>query len=127
MSGADPLNFAVIYDKYQYFISNLMKVFKLIMDLVFITETSLTIFSLSLTWIVLTILYRLFLKPIANIPVPTLAALTSWYECYYDVIKPGRYVWKIKELHKQYGWFIMSLKSIRSKYFTRPNRPHIAS
>lgn len=73
------------------------------MDSDFLTKTSLTIVIVPLTWVVFTTIYRLFLSPLANIPGPTLAALTSWYECYYDVIKPGQYVWKIKELHKQYG------------------------
>ena len=47
--------------------------------------------------------YRLFLSPLAGTPGPVLAALTSWYEFYYDVILPGQYVFKIKEMHEQYG------------------------
>lgn len=48
-------------------------------------------------------LYRLFFSPIASFPGPRLAALTMWYEFYYDVVKPGQYTWKIAELHKKYG------------------------
>ena len=48
-------------------------------------------------------IYRLYLSPIASFPGPKLAALTLWYEFYYDLIKHGRYTWKIGELHKQYG------------------------
>ncbi|KAH0555914.1 hypothetical protein GP486_006142 [Trichoglossum hirsutum] len=47
--------------------------------------------------------YRLYFSPIAKFPGPKLAALTFWYEFYYDVIKRGRYTWKIKELHEKYG------------------------
>ena len=47
--------------------------------------------------------YRLFLSPIAHIPGPKLAAVTFWYEFFYEVIRPGQFVFKIKELHKQYG------------------------
>ncbi|KAI1382876.1 cytochrome P450 family protein [Hypoxylon trugodes] len=47
--------------------------------------------------------YRLFLSPLAKIPGPKLAALTYWYECYYDVFRPAQYVFKIKELHRVYG------------------------
>ncbi len=47
--------------------------------------------------------YRLYLSPLAKFSGPKLAALTLWYEFYYDVIKRGRYTWKISELHKQYG------------------------
>lgn len=46
---------------------------------------------------------RLFLHPLAHIPGPRLAALTWWYEFYFDAIQPGQYVFKIQELHKQYG------------------------
>lgn len=46
---------------------------------------------------------RLFFHPLAHIPGPRLAALTWWYEFYFDAIRPGRYVFKIQELHKRYG------------------------
>lgn len=48
-------------------------------------------------------IYRLYLCPIANFPGPTLAALSFWYEYYYDVHLGGQYMFKIKELHEQYG------------------------
>ncbi|KAL8662026.1 MAG: hypothetical protein Q9202_005080 [Teloschistes flavicans] len=43
---------------------------------------------------------RLYTSPVASIPGPKLAALTFWYEFYYDVILSGRYTWKIAELHQ---------------------------
>ncbi|KAF4636899.1 hypothetical protein G7Y89_g1175 [Cudoniella acicularis] len=46
---------------------------------------------------------RLYFHPLAHIPGPNLAALTWWYEVYFDIIQPGQYVFKIQELHKQYG------------------------
>ena len=48
-------------------------------------------------------IYRMYLSPVASFPGPRLAALTFWYEFYYDVIKHGRYTWKIGELHTLYG------------------------
>ncbi|OTB01690.1 hypothetical protein M426DRAFT_75079 [Hypoxylon sp. CI-4A] len=48
-------------------------------------------------------LYRLFWSPLARIPGPRLAALTYWYECYYDLFQPAQYVFKIKDLHRKYG------------------------
>lgn len=49
------------------------------------------------------ILYRLYLSPIANIPGPRLAAVTWWFEYYYDVIFYGKYIFKIRDLHQEYG------------------------
>lgn len=46
---------------------------------------------------------RLYFHPLSHIPGPKLAALTWWYEFYFDGIQPGRYVFQIQELHKQYG------------------------
>ena len=47
--------------------------------------------------------YRLYFSPVANFPGPKLAALTFWYEFYYDVVKRGLYTSKIRQLHEQYG------------------------
>lgn len=47
--------------------------------------------------------YRLYFSPIAKFPGPKLAALTLWYEFYHDVVRGGQYVFKIDELHEQYG------------------------
>lgn len=49
------------------------------------------------------IVFRLYLSPIASIPGPKIAALTWWYEYYHDVVRYGRYIWKIQEFHEQYG------------------------
>ena len=48
-------------------------------------------------------LYRMFFDPLASFPGPKLAAASLWYEFYYDVIKKGRYTWKIGEMHDTYG------------------------
>ncbi|KAM7212512.1 Trichodiene oxygenase [Rhypophila decipiens] len=50
-------------------------------------------------------LYRCFLSPLARSKIPgsRLAALTSWYECYYDVVQQAQYAFKIKEMHAEYG------------------------
>ena len=48
-------------------------------------------------------IYRLTLHPLAKFPGPKLAALTSWYEFYHDVIHRGCFIWKLQELHDRYG------------------------
>ncbi|KAK4203434.1 cytochrome P450 [Triangularia verruculosa] len=47
--------------------------------------------------------YRLYLSPLAQFPGPRIAVLTGWYEFYYDIILDGEYVFKIEQLHKEYG------------------------
>ncbi|KAK8057947.1 cytochrome P450 [Apiospora saccharicola] len=47
--------------------------------------------------------YRLFLHPLARFPGPKLAAVTRYYEAYFDVLQEGQYTFKIAELHKKYG------------------------
>jgi hypothetical protein len=48
--------------------------------------------------------YRLYLSPLAKFPGPRLAAATYLYEGYYDVVKRGKYTFKIRDLHQEYGW-----------------------
>ncbi len=50
-----------------------------------------------------TAIYRLFFDRLAKFPGPKLAALTRYYEAYYDVIQNGQYTFKIDQLHKEYG------------------------
>ncbi|KAF2649416.1 cytochrome P450 [Lophiostoma macrostomum CBS 122681] len=65
-----------------------------------------SVFTLALglvLWFLYTAFYRLVLSPIAAVPGPKLAALTTMYAAYYDVFYPAQYVFKVKELHKKYG------------------------
>ncbi|KIW01289.1 uncharacterized protein PV09_07329 [Verruconis gallopava] len=47
--------------------------------------------------------YRLHRSPIAEFPGPKLAALSRWYEFYYDVVLRGQFSNHIAELHRIYG------------------------
>lgn len=69
----------------------------------FVGRAALSGAVLSAGYLVWLSVYRLFLSPLARFPGPKIAALTGWYEFYYDVIKQGKYVFKIKDLHNKYG------------------------
>ncbi|OOQ89595.1 Trichodiene oxygenase [Penicillium brasilianum] len=47
--------------------------------------------------------YDLFFHPLRNFPGPKRAAIWSFYEFYYDVIKDGTYLWEIEKMHQRYG------------------------
>ncbi|TVY90100.1 Cytochrome P450 monooxygenase [Lachnellula willkommii] len=70
------------------------------MTLLQVFETTVV---LSLLLVVAGAVRRLYFHPLAHIPGPRLAAITWWYEFYFDVIQPSTFVFKIQELHKQYG------------------------
>lgn len=72
------------------------------MDFVLL-DTLLALTMTSILWLLYLVIQRSFLSPLAVFPGPKLAGLSFWYEFFYDVMYPGRYVFKIKELHKRYG------------------------
>jgi hypothetical protein len=62
--------------------------------------------ALFLLWILSLVgvaIYRLYFSPIAKFPGPKLAALTSWYEFYYDVVLKGQFTFQIQAMHRKYG------------------------
>ena len=66
--------------------------------------------------------YRLLLHPLANFPGPRLAALTRYYEAYYDVVQNGQYTFKIAELHRKYR--TMADLSVLDCTLTSTSRPN---
>lgn len=59
--------------------------------------SGITIYALGL------VLYRLYLHPLAKFPGPRIAAVTSFYEGYFEIVLKGQYSKHISKLHDQYG------------------------
>lgn len=70
------------------------------------TSIVFSLVTFQLAYFLYVLISRLLLSPLANVPGPKLAALTSWYEFYFDAVQKGRFVWKIKDLHSKYGWAV---------------------
>lgn len=68
-----------------------------------LTSAFLSALGASIIYLCFITYYRLFLRPISKFPGPKLAAATFWYEFYYDIVLGGKYIWKIKALHEQFG------------------------
>ena len=56
-----------------------------------------------LIWLLTVAAYRLWFGPLASFPGPRLAALTGWYETYFECLQRGRYWVEIERMHEQYG------------------------
>ena len=60
------------------------------------------------------ICHRLFFHPLRQVPGPKIAAITTLYESYHDLIKGGQFSIKVRELHGQYGSEAPTSRSRRS-------------
>lgn len=76
------------------------------------------------TWTVYGVIWRLYLSPVAKFPGPKLAAVTFWYEFYFDIVKHGSYVYEIERMHEEYGEFVRLLSATSLTCAQRPNRSH---
>lgn len=63
----------------------------------------IALFLIWISYLVGLAIYRLYFSPIAKFPGPKLAALTKWYEFYYDVVLQGQFTFQIQAMHKKYG------------------------
>lgn len=60
------------------------------------------LFASALSYVFAKTIYRLYLHPLASFPGPKLAASTSLFNAYHDILGTG-YVKLFPELHKKYG------------------------
>ena len=78
--------------------------------------------------LVYVIISRLFFHPLASIPGPCLAAITSLYRFYYCVVRGGEMIDHLKYLHKVYGQWLngnyMALWGIGTHWLSRPQSPN---
>ena len=73
-------------------------------------------FAFTFSYISYVTIYRLYLHPLSKFPGPKLAALTYWYDFYYDVLKgsyAGQRIFEIEELHARYGKQILLTENAR--------------
>ena len=60
------------------------------------------VLMLSLYFAVLA-LYRITIHPLTSFPEPKVAAMTEFYEFYFDYFRSGSYTFHIEKMHKKYG------------------------
>lgn len=78
--------------------------------------TNLTVWGLGglLVYLITVATYRLYFHPLKKIPGPKLAAISSYYEFYFNVIKRGTFIWHLEKLHDTYGRYSISFQSCLS-------------
>ncbi|KAF3051103.1 hypothetical protein E8E11_004200 [Didymella keratinophila] len=59
--------------------------------------------SLLVLYLIANTTYQLYFSPLSKFPGPKLAAVTLWYEIYYDVFKWGKYYLEVRKMHERYG------------------------
>lgn len=68
-----------------------------------ISSTLLLLVAALFAYLLYIVVYRLLFHPLAHIPGPLLPRLTSWHECYYDLVLGGKHPWELKRMHEVYG------------------------
>lgn len=58
---------------------------------------------LYIVYLVGLVIYRLYFSPLSKFPGPKLAAISKWYEFYYDVVLRGQFTFQIQRMHQKYG------------------------
>jgi len=91
-----------------------------------------TVFGGLLTYSIGLAIYRAFFHPLAKVPGPWLAAVTQWYETYYELVPNGggMFTKRIKMMHERYGASSETRSTntcsiyLTSRHCRRSHRPH---
>ena len=68
-------------------------------------RVGISVAGFSAAYVIGLVFYRLYLSPISTFPGPKIAAVTWWYELYYDVFQKGKYIYQIEKMHDKYGMY----------------------
>lgn len=71
----------------------------------------ITCFTASLILCASIVVYRLILHPLSNFPGPQLAAASSLYRIYHEMIRDGEWLAQVEHLHTKYGSHAIALPS----------------
>ena len=71
-------------------------------------------------------IYNLYFHPLHKFPGPKLAAIGSFLEFYYDVVKDGTYLWEIEKMHLKYGKedVLFPVSPLRLSYTIQPGEAY---
>lgn len=56
-------------------------------------------------WVAGVAIYNIYFHPLAKVPGPKLAAITSLYKTYFNVTNGSKFYLQIDKLHQEYGTF----------------------
>lgn len=68
----------------------------------FVVQFVVTSIGIALLHSIIRAIYRLRFTPLSKTPGPKCAAITTFYETYFDLVE-GRLPWKLEELHNKFG------------------------